>query len=91
MGQPRLGQFWTLAWGELSKLGFDEELVRLREMRPETLSEFGPTDTAILRIGSLPGRVVLTEDGPLRGRCMRAQIEVLTTSEILSLWQDSAS
>src|SRR5437870_2580920 len=50
--QPLIGSFWEFAREELLRLGLDEELVRLLEMDSGTLSVFGPTDTAILKIAT---------------------------------------
>ena len=84
--QPRLGDFWKFSQKELSQLGLAEELVKLVEMEPEILSRFGPTDTSLIRLGSQFRRPVLTEDGPLGARCKQERLEVLTTSDILSLF-----
>jgi hypothetical protein len=90
--RPRLPLqgFWEFAQNELSQLGLDEVLVKLADMKTPLLSSLGPTDTSLLQIAQLPTsfrRLVFTEDAKLRDQCQEKEIEVLTVSEVLSLWQ----
>lgn len=85
-----LGSFWKFTQKELSELGLSEKLVELVQMDSDTLSSFGPTDTALIHIASLSPNLsqpVFTEDGELAGQCRKKQLSVLRIDDVLSIWQ----
>jgi rRNA-processing protein FCF1 len=85
---PRLSAFWGFAQEELTRLRLDEHLIKLVEMRPNDLAEFGPTDDSILEVAAQTGSTVVTGDNHLRERLSEKQIRVLNRYEILAIWQD---
>lgn len=87
---PRLGTFWKFVKEELAQLRLEERFVPLEEMDTGHLQSVGPTDTSLLQRAAQSGRTLLTEDGELRGRCVAQGIKVLTCSEVLAHWQESA-
>lgn len=88
---PRLGIFWKFAQEELAQMRLEERFVRLDEMDTGHLQTVGPTDTSLLQRAKQSGRTLLTgERGELRGRCVAQGIKVLTCSEVLAHWQESA-
>jgi predicted nucleic acid-binding protein len=82
-----LGSFWKFAQKELSELGLHEEMVRLLEMDVNILSDFGPTDTAIVHLSHQIRQPVLTEDGKLATKCRSWELQVLSVTDILVYWQ----
>ena len=62
-------------------------MIKLVEMRPEDLAEFGPTDDSILEVAAQTGRAVVTGDRELGGRLTQEQIRVIDRYEILAHWQ----
>jgi rRNA-processing protein FCF1 len=84
----RLRAFWRFAQDELTPLMLDEHLIKLVKMHPQDLAKFGPIDDSILEVAVQMGRVVVTDEGDLRGRLEGDQIRVLDRYEILALWQD---
>ncbi len=85
-----LGSFWRFVQAELRELGLSEKMVELVKMEGDTLSDFGPTDTALLYIADLSsglGLPVFTADYKLAGQCRKRQLSVLDMDEVLSLWQ----
>ncbi len=90
LGGRILGNFWRFGQKELIELGLSEEMVKLEQMEGDTLSSFGPTDTALLHIAYLssdPGQPIFTEDTRLAGECRKKQLKVLSIAEVLSIWQ----
>ena len=86
-----LRNFWVFAQKELIELGLNEELVKLVEMDSDTLSSFGPADTALLRIATDLNRPVFTAEGKLAGLCRKKEVSVLGIADILSIWQQYGS
>lgn len=84
---PSLGSFWKFAQNELTELGLNEKLVELIQMDGDTLSSFGPTDTALLDLSGNLKQPVFTEDTKLAGQCRKRQLTVLGIDDVLSLWQ----
>jgi len=87
---PHLGNFWRLAQTELTELGLNEKLVELVQMDRDTLSYFGPTDTALFQLVSSshsPSQPIFTVDANLAGQCRKKQVRVLGIDEVLSIWQ----
>jgi rRNA-processing protein FCF1 len=86
--EPRVSEFWQYAQAELVRLRLSEHLVELVNMNREDLGKFGPTDDSILELATHTGRVVITEDGALRGRLTEGEIRVLSRWEIFAHWQE---
>lgn len=89
-----LGDFWRFAQKELIELGLNEEMVKLVQMDADTLSSFGPTDTALLRIASLSpnfSQPIFIADGRLAGQCRKKELNVLGIADVLSIWQQNAT
>lgn len=88
-----LGNFWRLAQKELVALGLCERLVELVQMDGDILSSFGPADTALLHLATMPytSNPIFTEDGKLKGECRRKEISFLGIDEVLSIWQQFGS
>ncbi len=80
------GLFWKFAREELSVMELGEHPVKIAEMHPEDLALLGPSDTSILILAIRLKAVVLTEDGNLRDRCAKREIEVLNYGKVLELW-----
>jgi rRNA-processing protein FCF1 len=87
--RTRLSEFWRFAKEGLARLQLSEHLVEVADMNGDDLEAFSPTDCAILQLAIPRDGVVVTEDGALRDRLKREQIQVLGCSEILALWQKS--
>ncbi len=85
--EPRTAEFWQHAQAELNRLRLQEHLVELVNMNRDDLAMFGPTDDSILEIATRADRVVITDDGALRGRLTQEEISVLSRWEILAHWQ----
>lgn len=85
----RLESFWKYAQKELSRLGLQEELVKVTEMEPKALGGFGPTDAAILALAKMWNAIVLTADRRLRSECAGQEISVLSYSEVLDKWLEN--
>jgi hypothetical protein len=83
-----LESFWRFAQTELARLRLQEQLIGIVEMNAEDLPRSGPTDTSLLTIASRSQCLVVTDEGDLRGRCDRDQIEVRGSYEILAEWQN---
>jgi rRNA-processing protein FCF1 len=66
----------------------EEHLIKLVKMHRQDLVEFGPTDNSILEVAVQTGGTVVTDEGDLRGRLTKDQIQVLSRYEILAHWQD---
>jgi len=84
----RLSDFWRFAQEELTRFMLEEHLIKLVKMHRQDLVEFGPTDNSILEVAVQTGGTVVTDEGDLRGRLTKDQIQVLSRYEILAHWQD---
>ena len=89
---PYLKNFWQFAQKELKDLGMDEKLVELVHMNGETLSFFGPTDTALLQIAANSHtQSIFTEDTRLAGQCRKREVNVLSITQATTLWKEYGS
>ena len=87
-----LKNFWQFAQKELKDLGLDEKLVELVHMNGETLSFFGPTDTALLQIAANSHtQSIFTEDTRLAGQCRKREVNVLSITQATTLWKEYGS
>jgi rRNA-processing protein FCF1 len=84
-----LDSFWRLARLEFDQLELTEHLVKMPEMEFDDFVKYGPADASILVLAKRLDVVVLTQDGPLKDRCIEQEIRVLNYDRVLELWKQS--
>ena len=80
--------FWRLVRRELPTSRMAEECVLLGDMALEVLGEHGPVDAALLAVGlryvgEHRNVAIVTEDGPLRGRCRSHEVPAVSMYELM--------